>query len=87
MKVVMLYRPNTEYSRKVEEFAHDLEREHQARIDLQSLDTRDGSSLASLYDVMQYPAILVLSDDGSLLREWQGTNLPLKSEVSYYTRA
>lgn len=81
----MLYRPNTEHSRRVEDFAAELEREHRARIDLQNLDTRDGSSMASLYDIMQYPAILVLGDDGRLIKDWQGTSFPLKDEVSYYT--
>lgn len=81
----MLYRPNSEYSRPFEDFARDLERDHQARIDLVSLDTRDGSSTASLYDIMQYPAILVLREDGQLVKEWQGSSLPLKNEVSMYT--
>ena len=71
MKVVMLYRPNSEYSRRVEDFAHDLERQYQARIDLVSLDTRDGVSTASLYDIMQNPAVLVLGNDGQLIKEWQ----------------
>ena len=81
----MLYRPGSEYSRPVEDFARDLEREYQARIDLVSLDTRDGSSTASLYDIMQYPAILVLRDDGQLVKDWQGGTLPMKNEVSMYT--
>lgn len=81
----MLYRPNSEYSRQVEDFARELEREYQARIDLVSLDTRDGSSTASMYDIMQNPAILVLREDGQLVKEWQGANLPLKNEISYYT--
>ena len=85
MKVVVLYRPNSEFSRMVEEFAQELEREHQARIDLLNIDTRDGSSTASLYDIMQNPAILVLRDDGQLVQQWQGGTFPPKSEVSYYT--
>lgn len=85
MKVLVLYRPNSEYARKVESFAHDLERQHQTHIDLVSLDTRDGSSTASLYDIMQYPAILALGNDGQLLKEWQGQELPLMNEVAYYS--
>jgi thioredoxin-like negative regulator of GroEL len=85
MKVVLLYRPNSEYSRSVEEFARELERQYQARIDLVSLDTRDGASTASLYDVMQNPAVLVLANDGQLVQQWQGGNLPLMNEISYYT--
>lgn len=87
MKVVVLYRPNSEHERSVEEFVHDLEyRSHsQRKVELVSLDTRDGSAMASLYDVVQYPAILALQDNGQLLKDWQGTTMPLVNEVSYYT--
>ncbi len=81
----MLYRPSSEHSRVVEDFARDFTREHrEANLKLVDLNTRDGSSTASLYDVMQYPAILALTDDGQLVREWEGQSLPLMNEVAYY---
>ncbi len=87
MKVVVLYRPGSDHSRMVEDFVRDLERRNRgsSRVDLVNVDTRDGSATASLYDVMQYPAVLALQDDGQLLREWEGTTMPLLNEVSYYT--
>lgn len=85
MKVVVLYRPKSDHSRIVEDFANDLSRRYDARIDLVSIDTRDGTSTASLYDIMQYPAVLALTNDGQLIKDWQGANLPLMNEVSYYT--
>ena len=88
MKVVVLYRPNSEHSRRVEEFAHDLTKTHgESKIELMSLDTRDGVSTASLYDIVQYPAILALANDGRLLKNWQGEALPLMNEVAYYAVA
>lgn len=50
---------------------------------LMDLNTRDGSSLASLYDVMQTPSVLVTGDDGQMVNISQGT-LPLVNEISYY---
>lgn len=86
MKVLLLYRPNSEHSRTVEEFARDFSRNHvDSRIELVSIDTRDGVSTATLYDIMQYPAILALTNDGQLLKEWQGETLPLMNEVAYYS--
>ena len=41
--------------------------------------------MASLYDIMNYPAILALRDDGSILKTWEGDELPLMDEVAYYT--
>lgn len=82
---MVLYRPNSEHSRKVEEFAHDLEHSFGGKVELVSVDTRDGASTASLYDVMTYPAILALQNNGQLIKDWGGSTMPLINEVSYYT--
>ncbi len=87
MKIVVLYRPNSEHERVVEVFIRDFKYQHQAfaaKIDAVNLDTRDGASMATLYDIMQYPAVLAVADDGSLLKMWQGSSLPLMDEVSGY---
>jgi 3-deoxy-D-manno-octulosonic acid (KDO) 8-phosphate synthase len=49
-----------------------------------SIDTREGSATATLYDVVQYPAILVLQTDGYVQKIWQGEQLPLMDEVASY---
>lgn len=82
----MLYRPNSDHARVVEEFAKDFSKHHTGgKLNLVDLNTRDGSSTASLYDVMQYPAVLALTDDGQLIKEWEGERLPLMNEVAYYS--
>lgn len=88
MKVLLLYRPKSEHERKVEEFMRDFSKVYPDHtINLLSLDTREGVSTASLYDVMQYPAVLALTNDGHLLKDWQGGGqLPLMGEVAYYAQ-
>lgn len=87
MKVCILYRSNSEHARRVEEFIRDFKRAQATRrIESLDLDTREGSSVATLYDIMEYPAILALADDGQLLRAWQGDKLPLMDEVAYYSQ-
>jgi hypothetical protein len=44
----------------------------------------EGSDMAKLYDVVRYPAILAVADDGSLQRLWQDRPWPLMDEVSPY---
>lgn len=86
MRVVVLYRPNSESSRAVEEFAREFSRTYRDRkIELISVDTRDGSATASLYDVLQYPVVLALADDGRVIHEWKNQSMPLMNEVSYYS--
>jgi hypothetical protein len=84
--VLILYRPNSEYARKVEDFIRDYKNRHEeGRLEVLDIDSRDGAATATLYGIMQYPAILALRNDGSVLKYWEGDALPLMDEVAYYT--
>ncbi len=86
MKVVILYRPKSEHSREVEEYVHDFVRTQPTtrRVESVDVDSREGIALAELYDITQYPAVLAISNDGSLLNSWLG-KFPLMDELAYYT--
>ena len=85
MKVVILYRPKSEYSRAVETFAHDYQTRHGSKqFELINADEREGLALASLYGIMSFPAIIAMSSDGRLLHMWEGARLPLIDEVASY---
>ncbi|HUC89913.1 MAG TPA: hypothetical protein VMR45_03860 [Patescibacteria group bacterium] len=86
MKLLILYRPDSEHESEVETFVRDFRRQYESgkKLELLSLNTRDGAATASIYDVMSYPAILALADNGSVLNMWQGTPLPLMDEVAGY---
>jgi hypothetical protein len=88
MKVLVLYRPHSEHGRVVEEFIRDFQVRHRdRRLEVLDIDSRDGSATASLYDVVQYPAILVLQTDGYPHKVWEGAQLPLMDEVAAYAAA
>jgi hypothetical protein len=85
MRLLVLYRPNSEHGRLIEEFVHEYQSRHEpAHLELLSIDTREGSATATLYDVVQYPAILVLQTDGYVQKIWQGDHLPMLEEVASY---
>ncbi len=86
MKVVILYQANSEHRRQTEEFVHDFEQGHPNRkAKLVDVDSKDGAAQAALYDIVQYPSILALADDGQLLKAWQG-KFPLIDELAYYSQ-
>lgn len=64
----------------------DFSRQYEVgkKVEMVSLNTRDGAATATLYDIVAYPAILVLANDGSVLSMWQGMPLPLMTEVAGY---
>ncbi len=84
MKALILYRPNSEHERAVIDFEHDFTRRTQNKLEMISLDTREGANMAELYDVVQYPAVIAVDNQGKLLKLWQG-DVPLINELSYFT--
>lgn len=85
MKVVILYRPESEHARAVDTFIRDFSaRNSSIKIEIVDVDAREGIAMVSLYDIMDYPAIIAMADDGSVLSMWQGDSLPLMDNVASY---
>lgn len=86
VKLLILYRPDSEHSSTVEGFIRDFQHQHDIgnKLEVLSLNTRDGAATASLYDIMSFPAILAIANDGRMLNVWQGEPLPLMDEVAGY---
>lgn len=84
MKVVVVYKPESEYARSVTEWLRDFERRTGRRLDELDPDTREGTSFCRSYDIVEYPTLVALDDNGVIQNLWRGTMLPTISEVSYY---
>jgi hypothetical protein len=85
MRCIILYHPNQEFAGMAEDYKKDFERTHQGKkLELLSLETVQGADMAKLYDVVRYPAILAIADDGSLQKLWQDRPWPLMDEISAY---
>jgi hypothetical protein len=85
MRMVVIYRPNSEYGRITEDFIKEFNDRHPLdKVEVINVDTRNGIAMATLYDVVQYPGILILRNDGSVSMTWQGPELPLMDEVAAY---
>jgi hypothetical protein len=88
MKVLILYRPDSEHGRIVEEFIREFQVRHSSNhLEVINIDSRDGIATATLYDIVQYPAILVLQNDGAVQKIWMGEQMPLMDEVASYASA
>ncbi|HUC95454.1 MAG TPA: hypothetical protein VMR76_00655 [Candidatus Saccharimonadia bacterium] len=81
MQVCVLYHQDGEYSRLTEEFVAELANHTDKKISLLNVDGQEGRRKAELYDIVDYPATLVIADDGSLHNYWQGSTLPTISDV------
>jgi len=84
MRVVVIYKDNTDYSRTVIDFLHDFEHQTGRKLETMNPEDRAGSDFCEVYNIVEYPSIIAISDEGILQNYWRGLPLPTISEVSYY---
>ena len=84
MKTIVVYKEETDYAREVIDYLRDFKRQTGHDLETMNPDTPDGADFCRTYDIVEYPSIVALSDDGVLQNLWRGTPLPTISEVSYY---
>ena len=84
MRVVVITKENTDYARAVDTFITDFARQTGRELEVLDPDSSEGSSFCRTYDIVEYPSIIALGNDGQMQNLWAGTMLPTISEVSYY---
>lgn len=87
MKVVIIYKDESDHAREVYSYLRDFERQTGGKtIETLNPETPDGAQFCRVYDIVEYPTVIAVTDDGRLLNTWRGRPLPTISEVSYYAR-
>lgn len=85
MRTVCVWRRESDYGRAVEEWLGEFERRTGREVETLDPDSPAGANFCRVYDVTQYPTILALDNDGTVLASWQGEMLPMFDEVNYWT--
>ncbi len=86
MKVVVVYKTETDYARSVSDWLRDFTRQTGKTIEEINPDSREGIMFCRTYDIVEYPTFVALDDESHLQNMWRGTILPTLSEVSYYVQ-
>lgn len=82
MRVVCVYRDDQDYSRSVDEWLTNIYRQTGREIETMNPDANP--SFCEAYDIVEYPTILALGEQGDVRASWRGRNLPLTNEVLSY---
>lgn len=86
MKTFVVYQIESDHARDVMTFLSDFTRQTGRVLETVDPNTREGSSLCRTYDIVEYPSVVALDDNGVIQYVWRGRPLPTVSEVSYYAR-
>lgn len=84
MRVVVVYKYESDHAREVLDYLRDFSRQTGHTVEEIDPDTPDGTDFCRTYDIVEYPTMLALSDNGQLQNMWRGRPLPTISEVSFY---
>ncbi len=86
MRVMVLYRDQTDYARTVIDFLHDFSHQTGHELEVLDPDSAEGMLFCDTYGIVDYPTVIAMSDDGVMQNTWSGLPLPTISEVSYYNQ-
>ena len=82
MRIVCVFRDNQDYTRSALEWLESFYR--QTGYQIEQLDPDKNPHFCETYDIVEYPTLLALSNNGEVRAMWRGRNFPLINEVSYY---
>ena len=86
MRTVVVTKEGRDYSRAVGDWLREFERRVGRELEVVDPDSREGGDFARVYDVVEYPTILALAEDGRVRASWRGEILPTIDEVAFYAR-
>jgi len=84
MRVVIVYKDQSDYARTVAEFLRDFSRRTGKTLEELDPETIEGETFCRAYDIVEYPSLIALDLDGRVQNLWRGLPLPTINEVSYY---
>jgi len=84
VKAIVIYKDESDHAREVTDYLRDFKRQTGHDLETIDPDTSDGTDFCRAYDIVEYPTIIAISDDGVMQNQWRGRPLPTISEVSYY---
>jgi hypothetical protein len=84
MRAVVIFKEETDYARQVYDYLRDFERQTGKSLETLNPESGEGISFCETYDILEYPTIIALSNEGTPLNQWRGLPLPTISEVSFY---
>lgn len=84
MKVVVISKDNMDYTRTVLDYLRDFKMQTGHELEVMDPESPDGVMFCRAYDILEFPTLVAITDEGVLQNQWRGLPLPTISEVSYY---
>ncbi|MBR2586767.1 hypothetical protein IKE71_00100 [Candidatus Saccharibacteria bacterium] len=84
MKIAIVYKPYSDHARECEEWIREFEKRSSGDLEILNPELPDGESFCVARDIVEYPTIAAVGEDGKTYESWSGTPLPVIDEVIGY---
>ena len=84
MKVTVVCKEYSDHARIVDEWRNEFERRTGRTVEKIEPESLEGESFCRARGIMEYPTIIVEADDGKVLEQWSGRELPTIDTVMSY---
>lgn len=85
MRTIVVYKEMSDHARSVYDFTREFESRTGIEVEEMNPESIEGEAFCRTYDVVEYPTLLVTTDDGVVMNSWQGLPLPTVDNVRGYS--
>lgn len=82
MRIICIYRDNQDYTRTVDEWLENFRR--QTGREIETMNPDENPNFCETYDILEFPTIIALGEQGDVRASWSGRDMPLIDEVLFY---
>ena len=82
MRIICIYRDNQDYTRTVDEWLENFRR--QTGREIETMNPDENPNFCETHDILEFPTIIALGEQGDVRASWSGRDMPLIDEVLFY---
>ncbi|MBQ6130544.1 hypothetical protein IJI72_02560 [Candidatus Saccharibacteria bacterium] len=83
MKIVVVYKPYSDHGSETEDWMRELLKRGEGKVEVRPLnpETKEGEGFCQAHGILDYPAVVVVGEDGKDYFATSGKPLPTFNEV------
>ena len=84
MRVLVVFKEYSDKAREVFEWIEEFERRSGRKVEKMNPESKDGESFCVAHDIVEYPTVLAIGEDGKVYEQWSGVPMPQIDTVMGY---
>ena len=84
MRIVVVFKEFSDKAREAFEWIDVVEKRSGVEVEKINPESKEGEVFAIAHDIVEYPTVLVIGEDGKVYESWRGSPMPMIDTVVAY---